>query len=127
MVSDEVSELESGDVWRSELTPESKVIDLLAWAKDHGLQPSNPRKDDLFLEPFSKRIVKFRDLKPHQHRTAYWIPNRRGLAQLGLSTTMTKVKDMVVMQGRNLIGAGVGESEAALSLVNQMRKTLHAA
>ncbi len=106
---------------RQNLTPETKIIELLEWAARHGFNPVRPRRNDLFLEMASRRLVRYRDLQPHQLRGAYWIPNQKGLQRLGLKITTAKVAGLTVLRSSNFIGAGPGEHEAALSMVNHMR------
>jgi len=106
------------------LTPETLIMDLLAWAKTHGFEPKTPRQDDHYLEPFTGRIFHWRDLKPHQRPRAYWIPTQRGLKDLGLRTRKTTHQDFTILEGKFLVGAGEGEREAALSILNQMRTVL---
>jgi hypothetical protein len=103
------------------LTPENKIIDLLEWATRHGFIPDRPARNDLYLEVASRRIVRHRDLQPHQRRSSYWIPNIRGLKRLGLPVRKSRISDMIVVEALNFTGAGLGEHEAALSMVNHMR------
>lgn len=105
-------------------TPEAQVIDLLAWAKAHGIEPKEPSPNDIYLEFFSQRLIRHRDLQPHQKRTAYWIPNRAGLRRLGLDTRMAKIQGLTVVKAAHLTGAGEGEVEASLSLINQIRRNM---
>lgn len=106
------------------MQPEAQIIDLLEWARDHGIKPRTEKPKDLFLEPFSKRLMFRKDLKPHQRRYALYIPGRRTLRDLGMRTESVKMHSCVLLRGGPLTGAGVGEHEAALSLVNQMRLAL---
>lgn len=106
---------------------QSHIIDLLQWARDHGLEPRRPRSSDLYLEVTTKRMIAYRDLMPHQRRHAFWIPTPKGLKELGLRTKERNVGGLTILTGGNLVGAGPGPREASLSIVNQMRANLLAA
>lgn len=105
------------------LAPENKIVDLLEWAARHGFKPRRPGRNDLFLLPDGAvfTVKRHRELEPHQHRAAYWLPDMRGLASLGLPVRKLNVKGLTVLKVLNFMGAGEGEHEAALSVVNQMR------
>lgn len=104
------------------MTAEVKIIELLTWAKKRKLAPEGIRPDDVYLCPVTQKLFVGRALRAHQRRTALWIPNQRGLAQIGIRTKLKKVGHMVTMKAGPFEGAGVGEPEAALSMVNQIMK-----
>jgi hypothetical protein len=104
------------------MTAQHKVIELLEWAKSHGLEPSRPSGSDLMLCPIRHQLIRARNLSMHIRQHAYWIPTRKGLKELGLPTKKEKIAGLVVLRSRHLTGAGPGEHEAALSLLNNLRQ-----
>lgn len=99
-----------------------KVIDLLRWMKEKGLAPIKPARHDRFLNPFTRRISHRKNLAAHQLEVSLWIPDLRGMRQLIPAIEMEKVRGTILASAHGFCGAGPGESEALLSLVNDFRR-----
>jgi hypothetical protein len=100
---------------------EDKFIDLLTWIKERNLEPRVPSRNDRYLCLFTKKMIPFDRLKPHQRRTSLWIPTARGLNQRGFRVETRNLGHLVVAKSHRFMGAGAGESEAVLSLLNRIR------
>lgn len=101
---------------------ESRVIDLLHWIKERGIQPERANPKDLYFCPFTRRVRQYRRMQPHQRRTALWIPNAKGLERLGVQLKVeTLDHSLTRVSTPYLEGAGAGEEEACLSFLSQVR------
>jgi len=96
-------------------------IDLLSWVKERNLAPEVPANSDLFVCPFTRKMSRYRNLKPHQRRTALWIPTAKGLNRQGFRVRMKNLGHLVMAESHKFQGAGPGEHEAMLSLLNRVR------
>lgn len=108
------------------MSPEFLILELLYWMRKHNLVPKKFHRDDRFLNPFTKKISCHDQMTDHQRAYSLWIPTRRGLRDLVPSLEMESVGAMVIAKDGLMIGAGPGESEALLSLMNDRRKALAA-
>lgn len=105
------------------MSPQNNIIELLYWIRARGFQPRTPRAKDRFLCPMTNRISQYRDLQEHQRRFALWIPSVKGLKKLGLAPKMTPIGTIMTAKVNRFEGAGPGEEEALLSLMQNMRNT----
>jgi hypothetical protein len=104
------------------VNPEYRIIELLHWAKNQGIFPRRVRKADTYLCPISRRLVQGQALR--QPQDALWVPNEKGLKELGLKVQKGKIGPLTTMSSGDFMGAGPGEGEAALSLIQEMRSRL---
>lgn len=100
---------------------EARIIELLYWIRDRGLIPRRPVRGDRFLCPITRRISTFQQLQPHQTRTALWIPTVQGLKDKGIHMETEDLGQLTVVKTHRYLGAGPGEAEAVLSLLNRVR------
>jgi len=108
------------------MNTEQKIMDLLAWVKARGFPPEEIQKNDLYLCPITKRMLRGRCLNKWQREHAFWIPNRAGIERHGFKVDMSYIGGCIVEMKLKTVqpfqGAGVGESEAAMSLLNNIRR-----
>lgn len=100
---------------------QTHFIELLRWTRKHGFQPSKPSAKEIFLDPFTRRMCRHSDLKPHQAVHALWIPSKKGLEELGLTVETKKIGGMTIAKLAGFHGSGPTEKEALLSTLNQAR------
>jgi len=105
------------------MSPEYLILELLYWMRKHGFTPRKYRRDDRFLNPFTKKIATRDQLSEHQLRYALWIPNAHGLKDQLPALEVERVGAMTMARSGERLGAGPGEGEALLSLLNDMRKS----
>jgi hypothetical protein len=103
------------------VSAEQHLIDLLRWIHEANLAPSRPGRRDQFLNPFTKRITRFSRLARHQRRYVLWIPNARGLRPRFPDLKLEAVEGLTIVTAEGGLGAGTGEPEALLSLLNHLR------
>lgn len=104
---------------------EQKFLDLLYWIRDLGLTPEHPRRTDRFLNPYTKRITTYDPKKRHQLRHLLWLPNEAGVRAHLPSVKVEPAAGLTTARVGRWVGAGAGESEALLSLLNLLRQELH--
>ena len=94
-----------------------QIIDLLTWVKERGLSEETER----WLCPFTRRIRQRAQMKSHQVRTALPIPTLSSLRSRGMCVSLEDVGELKLARSHRFLGAGVGESEALLSMLHQLR------
>lgn len=110
-----------------------QVIQLLVWIQGQRLWPKKIKGDELFVVPVSNKLMRWRDLKPHQREIALWVPSPRSLkkvlAERGFGELTMRQKDgvhFVSFEAKETVsGVGVGVPEALLSSLNALRKKEH--
>lgn len=106
--------------------PQAHYLELLKWIHQFGFRPAQIPGEDLCLCPFTKRIKRYRDFQPHQKRNVYWIPNVKGLRELGIHVELEKRREGTIIANDYFLAFGVTEKEACLSLMNSVRANLAA-
>lgn len=101
---------------------ENRILELLYWVQGEGLTPINFNGNDRFLNPITKRIATKTCLKSHQLSNNLWIPTVKGLKRFYPDIQLEKVGGMCLVTANGKLGAGLGESEAMLSLLNDIRQ-----
>jgi len=96
---------------------QTQIIDLLTWVKERGLSEETER----WLCPFTKRIRQRTQMLPHQARTALSIPTLSSLRSKGMNVEIEDLGEIQVVRSHRFLGAGVGEAEALLSMLYQLR------
>lgn len=107
-----------------------QVVQLLLWIKSKGLWPERIKGDELFVVLVVNKLMRWRDLKPHQKQNALWVPSPRSLkkvlAERGFGELKMRQMDgvhFVSFEAKETVrGAGVGIPEALLSSLNALRK-----
>lgn len=103
------------------MSVESRIIDLLYWMMATGFRPVKFCRKDRFLNPITKRIRLLNQLNESQVNYNLWIPTVDGLKHVLPGLTIEEVDGLKLVTYNGRIGAGTGESEAILSLLNDMR------
>jgi len=96
---------------------QTQIIDLLQWVKERNLSEETER----WLCPFTRRIRAQGQMLPHQARTALHIPTVSSLRSRGMSVTLEDLGELKLARSHRFTGAGVGEAEALLSMLHQLR------
>lgn len=106
------------------MNPQDQVIDLLRWMQTADL--STDRKSARAICPLTRRIGRVCDMSEHQRQSALPLPTIRDLARKGLRVRKKCMGALLVLKTDQfpVMGVGVGEEEAVLSLMNQARKRL---
>jgi len=96
-----------------------QIIELLRWVNRIyvGEQLRFTNKDR-WLDPEREMIVSARE----RQDGFLWIPNVEGLRALGFNLREQELENLRLLEVNGFFGAGVGEEEAALSALNQIRK-----
>lgn len=108
------------------MTAEAKIIELLGWMQRHGMSPKAIEEGDRYLCPVTNKIVRGRSLNAYQRRKAFWIPTQKGLERVGLKVEKGRAGPLTTISLGPFFGAGCGEEEAALSMIQQIRVKLAA-
>lgn len=101
---------------------QEKVIELLYWMRDAGMTPVSPHQNHRHLNPLTRKIHRYSRLSENQKRYALWLPTADGLKHVMPDLTIDIIGTMHIAQSDTYVGAGIGESEAILSLVHDMRR-----
>jgi len=105
------------------MSVEQKFIELLSYMKDRGLVPERYSPMDRFLNPFTRRIARGHQVKPHQREHVLWIPTAKGIRVHFPDLKLENCRGTIIATTKSGdLGAGVGEAEAILSLVNDRRR-----
>lgn len=102
------------------MSAQDKVIDLLHWMKEKGLVPTDSCRGERFINVFTQRIERHRK-RPTRTSHLLWIPSEKGIRNHLPDLEIADCDGLTIARSGNHIGAGPGESEAILSLVNRMR------
>lgn len=103
-------------------TPEQGILELLYWMRSEGLLPEKYAGSDRFLDPFTRRLTTKIQLKAHQIKYFLWIPTVEGLKHFFPDIKMERVGDLDLITAAGYLGAGPGENEAMLSLINNIKQ-----
>jgi len=103
------------------MSVEQKIVDLLYYIREAFPAPRTHRHDR-YLNPFTRRIQVRSRMQKHQLAHALWIPTVRGLKRALPGLRMEMCRGTVIVSVPGYLGAGCGESEALLSLVNDIRR-----
>lgn len=95
--------------------------DLLHWTKDQGLTPQSYGEEDRFLNPFTRKIRRKKDMHQGHLASALWIPTLKALKQMFPGLKVGSLNGMLLLETGSYIGVGQGEAEASLSLLNSIR------
>jgi hypothetical protein len=105
------------------MSVEQKFIELLSYMRDRGIVPDRFNAMDRFLNPFTRRIARGYQLKPHQRAHVLWIPTEKGIKPHFPDIKLESCRGTIIATTKSgFLGAGVGESEAILSLVQDHRR-----
>lgn len=103
-------------------TVKRKVIDLLQWVKDVGFEPTHHNILDRHVNPFTNRLGYYGSLPQSRYKYMLWVPSSRGLRGVLPNLKLETINGMVVATAGPYMGAGVGESEALISLMQDLRQ-----
>jgi len=98
---------------------EAQIIDLLYWTRNL-LRPEG-KPYDRYLNPFTNKLARKDQMRQHQVDRSLWIPTLEGVAPKMPGIQRGEVEGFTVFTYEDHFGAGVGESEALLSLLQDVR------
>jgi len=97
------------------MSEQKKIIDLLKWVNKR-FSKRQPMVNDRWLNPITLQI------EANRNYNNLWIPNVEGLRALGVELAEVDLQGLKLLEVNGLFGAGVGDEEATLSVLNQVRK-----
>jgi hypothetical protein len=104
---------------------EREFLNLLYWIREIGLTPKKVSRHDRFLNPFTNKVAPNHRLSENQRRHSLWVPTLDGIRRI-----LPRLKHEIcghmhiITDERGYVGAGPGETEALLSLLNNVRTAL---
>lgn len=100
-----------------------EIVETLYWIKEINLQPVHPNSKDRYYCPVIDKIIRYKNLKEHQKRTALWIPSTRNVSHLRdvLSGMETDTLKLIRIKVAGITATGCSGEEAMINVFTKIR------